>query len=173
MAGRCGGAPGACAAGALRHRSACRSDSESAAGPRASLPAPALPVSPRLSWGPLARLMCCQMAKAGSRWWGGGSGACLPACRAGTRPGALCRQGSAVPAMSLRATGLQGSWQYHMEPHTAAVLDGMLGSRATGPELGWPLAVWEAHDSDSLSARRSRRGRCHDSSSHAQHRVAY
>ena len=46
---------------------------------------------------------------------------------------------------------------------------GRMGNRATGPELWWPLAGWEAQLSDSCSERRKRRGRSHDSGSHAQH----
>ena len=40
----------------------------------------------------------------------GGAGARIPVCRAGKRPPVLRKQGKAVPAMILRATGLQGSW---------------------------------------------------------------
>ena len=52
------------------------------------------------------------------------------------------------------------------------MLHGQLGSRTTGPELRWPQADWEAHISDSLSARLKRRGSSNDNSSHAHNRVA-
>ena len=52
------------------------------------------------------------------------------------------------------------------------VLHGQHGSRATGPELRWPQAEWEAHAGDSLSARRKRLGSSHDSIRHAHNRVA-
>ena len=58
----------------------------------------------------------------------------------------------------------------HGNTHSCnAARDGRMGSRATGPELWWPLAEWEAQLSDSCSERRKRRDRSHDSGSHAQH----
>ena len=40
-------------------------------------------------------------------------------------------------------------------------LHGLRGSRATGPELRWPLVEGEAPAGDSLSARRKRLGGSH------------
>ena len=47
-----------------------------------------------------------------------------------------------------------------------------MGSRATGPELGWSQADGEAHSSDSLPARLKRLGSSRDNSRHAHNRVA-
>ena len=90
--------------------------------PRASRPAPAPPVSPRWCWGLMARTGCCQMANVGNGQGQGGAGARVPSCRAGKRPIVLRKQGKAVPAMILRAIGLQGSWPLHRVTHTATEL---------------------------------------------------